>query len=509
MPRQLADGSTSALCLTCGTRLDTVELLAQHCDHHHQPPPPCAQRVHHSRDDAHVACDQGSHCNRCALDFTSQATLETHERTFHQQSCSGESRVEDHSVQGAPSLTTWFETIRSALISAVEYTQNAEVPVRLDDKYLTVDQAPGSLISEFPPLPSLRELARLAFVDEEIARHALVRQELAREELEREARARAAQAFELMYREAEARDALAKEKLDRQTRARKARAHQQYVREELARERREREEHAREDVERQRKMRRYREENRLMRAGYGRDRAVVEARNNEAREWLAASQQVHRGREDRPRSTNPPAIRQTTNGTWAGLFDQDHQTQQQSALPRQLAATRPITPHAQRPQFGQPRTQPPRIPLAPIPQAAPVSAPATQRRVPQQAPTTTGRPGRASAPPFRCDRCSREFSSRHALDQHHRALHARNAIPEPVARAREIPDAPRYTCISCHRTFINQYALDQHLVSNAHPENQIDGQPGYRCTECGVVFGTRDLLTLHAAEHVGQRMRSG
>lgn len=140
---------------------------------------------------------------------------------------------------------------------------------------------------------------------------------------------------------------------------------------------------------------------------------------------------------------------------------------------------------------------------APVRQAPLLFPPAIQRREAQQA--RTDQPARL----FRCEQCSRQFNSGHGLNRHRSAVHARNPIPEPVARAREIPDAPRSTCLSCHKTFVNQYALDQHLVSNAHPENRIDGQPGYRCIECGAVFGTRDLLTLHAAGHVQERLRRG
>lgn len=130
------------------------------------------------------------------------------------------------------------------------------------------------------------------------------------------------------------------------------------------------------------------------------------------------------------------------------------------------------------------------------------SAPPLQPREAQHA--LTHQSERLSA---RCDPCDRQFNSHHALAQHRSAVHARNPIPGPAARAREIPDAPRYTCKSCRRTFVNQYALDQHSVSNAHPENMVSRRPRYRCSECGALFGTRDLLILHAAEHVHQRLR--
>lgn len=148
------------------------------------------------------------------------------------------------------------------------------------------------------------------------------------------------------------------------------------------------------------------------------------------------------------------------------------------------------------------------------------AAPSTAGPVPPQAPPLALHPSNHAArqvpnpqrehpppPTLRCDHCHRKFTSRHALNRHHSAVHMRNPIPDAVARARETPDAPRSTCMSCRKTFVNQYALDQHLVSNAHPENRGDGGPVCRCVECGLVFGTRDLLALHVVVHVRERMR--
>lgn len=166
-------------------------------------------------------------------------------------------------------------------------------------------------------------------------------------------------------------------------------------------------------------------------------------------------------------------------------------------------APRPPATSSSPPTLRQTAYVPPPVQFAP-----PSLAPPNHRRDAQQAIRPQGeRP--SLPPPVRCQQCNRHFNTRHALNRHRSSIHTRNPIPDPVARAREIPDAPRCTCMSCHRTFINQYALDQHLVSNAHPENQVGGRPGHRCVECGLVFGTRDLLTLHAAEHVQERMRRG
>ncbi|KAL0633280.1 hypothetical protein Q9L58_007833 [Maublancomyces gigas] len=142
---------------------------------------------------------------------------------------------------------------------------------------------------------------------------------------------------------------------------------------------------------------------------------------------------------------------------------------------------------------------------APARQAPQSLAPPLQPREVQHA--ISHQSERRSPRPFRCDPCNRQFNSHHALAQHRSAIHARNPIPGPVARATEIPDAPRYTCKACRRTFVNQYALDQHSVSNAHPENIVSQRPRYMCSECGALFRTRDLLILHAAEHVHQRQR--
>ncbi|KAL0632790.1 hypothetical protein Q9L58_008306 [Maublancomyces gigas] len=113
---------------------------------------------------------------------------------------------------------------------------------------------------------------------------------------------------------------------------------------------------------------------------------------------------------------------------------------------------------------------------------------------------------------FECDDCDRDFYSRDALDQHNSAVHptyrpTRTRNPPRIAAHR-----PQFSCSICRKDFVNEYALDQHLVSDAHPEDLHGGRrrspaPVYKCDECGRTFDVKDMLTLHAVNHVTERLR--
>lgn len=87
--------------------------------------------------------------------------------------------------------------------------------------------------------------------------------------------------------------------------------------------------------------------------------------------------------------------------------------------------------------------------------------------------------------------------------------HARgwNAPRQPV-----VPRGQQFTCHICNKSFLSENARDQHLVSNAHPEYVLSGgqrAPAvvYTCDECDRTFTDKDLLKLHAANHVKARLR--
>lgn len=500
--------------------------------HHHLEMYICCDKSFNSYDSLLPHLWSASHptgvfCPTCCIWFNNGELLVHHLREAHQLSASQPLQTTldqqwlyvdgggEEPMQEAAPANTWFNTFRRGITSAVQYTQDTYAAIQRNRERLAAERAAADA-------ERVRQVqARRAHAREEYARQAPAREALARAELARQNLAR--QAFD--------RQELARQERERETRARQARDREQLVRE--------------------------------TRARYARARHDSDVRVDAARAQLAAIREASRTgwgnvHDDRTRQASRPTTRPgdggASAGTWAELFDppaaQTRPVQRPSALASLVPAPRPPTTRVA-PNVLVPAQQSRRIPtrqIAPLAVAGPAlvplarqpmtlsSAAAAPRQVPsriipqgavRQTPRTTAtapaptqqatpiqpQPAptteRPSAPPFHCDQCSRSFTFRAALEQHRSAVHLRNAIPAPVARAREIPDAPRFKCMSCHKTFINQYALDQHLVSNAHPENQVDGQPGYRCIECGEVFATRDALTLHAVGHVRERMRGG
>lgn len=118
--------------------------------------------------------------------------------------------------------------------------------------------------------------------------------------------------------------------------------------------------------------------------------------------------------------------------------------------------------------------------------------------LPRTAPPAIRRNQVAAPPPlaqFPCRTCPGVFPTQVSLTQHTTTAHP--------ARARA-----QFSCSMCSKTFINQYALDQHMASAAHPEYVQQGRRMrvYKCEECPRTFEMKDMLTLHAATHVTQRL---
>ncbi|KAL0631751.1 hypothetical protein Q9L58_009380 [Maublancomyces gigas] len=100
--------------------------------------------------------------------------------------------------------------------------------------------------------------------------------------------------------------------------------------------------------------------------------------------------------------------------------------------------------------------------------------------------------------PTTCGKCHILFYTQESMDQHCATMH-------PTPRFARVG---QFGCTPCSKRFINQYALDQHMVSAAHPEYVLKGhrRPLFKCEECTRTFEVKDLLILHAASHVQQRL---